>query len=222
MSFRRIHLNKLIRAIGADERQLTKMLRDDIRSEIARENNQDNGGGDFYTPFWRDAKDHVAGISDLRETTAARIEANRGRRNIYPSLCNGFLEWWENRRVWTNEDLVFREVQAQGYLEIPELEATVKVQNLMGMSIGSGAARLIYPFYYPAPILTERRAQLALWAVGEALDAHTLEEIRTLDIIRSTAFTEDRSPFDGNEEQEFLFQYRRILVHWDELRDEYP
>ena len=222
LSFRRIHLNKLVRAFGADDRLLTRMLRDDIRAEIAKENGAEGGGGDFYTPFWRDAKDHVAGISDLRETTATRIAANNGRRNIYPSLCNGFLEWWENRRVWTNEDLVFQEIHAQGFLEVPELDATVKVQNLMGMSIGSGTTRLIYPFYYPEPTLTEGQAQLSLWALSEALTAHSLEEIRILDIIRANAFTENRPPFEGNEEEEFLFQYRRILARWDELREDYP
>ncbi len=94
MSFELIGLGKLLNAMYASNSQRITLLRGDIRSEIKKAEGFGNStGGDFYGPFWADAKRHVAGELDLRLTTIARIESNKGRERLYTMLrtasCSG-------------------------------------------------------------------------------------------------------------------------------------
>lgn len=65
MSLHLIGLGKLLNAMYASDAQRTKLLRTDIRSGIKKANGTSTDtGGDFYGPFWADAKRHVAGELD--------------------------------------------------------------------------------------------------------------------------------------------------------------
>ncbi|MEK9971455.1 MAG: hypothetical protein VW600_20140, partial [Ferrovibrio sp.] len=94
MALNHIHLHKLLRILFLEPNKRQSELRDDIRTEIAKEAGAETSGGDFYVPFWADVKQHVFGSANLIELVAARIEANHQRRNLYPLLRDGFLLWW--------------------------------------------------------------------------------------------------------------------------------
>ena len=110
MSVRMIHLRKLLKLMYLAPNRRVSALRADIRDDIARESGDPGSGGDFYGPFWSDAKAHVFGSAYLPEMVQVRIAANSGRANLYPQLRDGFLLWWNERRRWTNEP--FRQTDA--------------------------------------------------------------------------------------------------------------
>ncbi|HSX55709.1 MAG TPA: hypothetical protein VLG14_10455 [Sphingomonas sp.] len=189
---------------------------------MAKEAGEQSAGGDFYGPFWSDAKDHVFGRSDLYQTTEARISSNPSRGNLYPQLRDGFLTWWNERRRWTNEP--FRPSEnLKGRYTFPDLDATIKVDNIMSVRDGQEEDHFIYPYFSPEPALTDEPARLGLWLLGKAIPNVDSRDFRLLDVIRGATFSSSpsRTPLKGDEELIFKRKYEAALREWDRLREEY-
>lgn len=220
MSLENIHLRKLLKILYLSPTRRTSALRSDIREDIARDGGASVGGGDFYGPFWRDAKDHVFGINDLHTSVEQRIQGNPRRANLYPQLRDGFLDWWNINRRWTNEPFVPAE-NIKGKYIFSDLGATVKVDNVMSVQDGHNDDHFIYPYFSPEPPLEEEAARLGLWLLEKALPAVPAAELRILDVIRGTNFANERSPPLGNEEEIFTSKYKSALNEWRRLWREY-
>lgn len=220
MALNRIHLRRLLKILFLEPNARRSELRSDIRGEIARDAGQDGGGPDFYAPFWADAKNHVFGIADLHDMVDGRVEANERRANLYPQLRNGFLTWWNERRRWTNEPFrPGRSLRAQ--FPFPNLDAVIKVDNILSVRDGSGEEHIIYPYFSPQPELSENAARLGIWLLSAALPTVSLEEIRILDVIRGRTFSVDRYPLQGSEQEEFTRRYAAALFEREVLRRNY-
>lgn len=224
MAIDRIHLRKLLKILFLDAAGRQSEVRKDIREERDRARRRDQGekdpGGDFYVPFWADAKLHVFGHADLRDMVAARIDADRKKADLYPRLRDGFLLWWNERRRWTNEPFeVGRQLSA--HFPFPGLNALVKVDNILVVRDGHGEEHAVYPYFAPKPAMSEEAARMGLWLLGRALPGVPADEIRILDVIRGTTFSRDRNPLRGNEEPEFRRRYTELLDLRARLRGEY-
>ena len=221
MSLQSMHLRKLLKIIYLEGAQRTSELRADIRADIARERGDaSDGGGDFYGPFWRDAKDHVFGITDLRDQTRIRIESNAGRANLYGQLRDGFLLWWDERRRWTNEP--FRLAQAmKTACRVPNVDAEIKVANILSVRDGRDEDHFVYPYWFPQPPLNEESARVALSILCRAFPNVDIADLRLLDVIRGQTYSLDRNPLRGDEEQIFTRRFNSALTQWQVLRREY-
>lgn len=220
MSIERIHLRKLLKIMFLPERGRRSALRTDIREEIAREAGVEGGGGDFYVPFWADARSHVFGATDLHQSVQNRIAANDRRANLYPRLRDGFLQWWNERRRWTNEPFQPGR-QLKSHFRFDDLQATVKIDSILSVRDAQGVEHFVYPYFSPDPALTEEAARLGLWLLIEALGQVPPVEIRILDVIRGQTFSIDRYPLVGNEEQNFRARYRALIAEREELLEDY-
>jgi hypothetical protein len=220
MSLQVINLRKLLKLMFLDQRALTAALRADIREDINRERGGLGGGGDFYVPFWRDAKDHVFGRGDLKTATAERIAGNDGRRNLYPALRDGFLLWWDNRRRWTNAPFQQIDAPATRY-SVRGVDTTVKIDAVLAVQDGREQDRYIYPYWFAEPPLNEEGARLGLWLMIQAIPQISSEEFRILDVIRGQMFSLDRNELRGDESARFATHFARISRRRDELRSEY-
>jgi len=218
MSIKKTHLNKLLQAFYLPENKLITMLRTDIRNELKKEKGEKSSGGDFYVPFWSDAKKHVSGKSDLRDTTPDRISKNPQRRNLYPKLQEGFLDWYDKKRRWRNEPFVAKPIDVKGKHEFASHDSTVKIENMMALSIGEDQVRIIYPYFVEEPKLTDESARLGLWLLSNALARYGADDIRLFDVQRATTYSLETTPLIGNEEELFLTHYIRIIQKWEELR----
>jgi hypothetical protein len=220
MALDNIHLRKLLKILFLDDSPRRSALRGDIREEIAREAGEVGSGGDFYGPFWFDAKAHVFGTADLHTCVEERVAANGGRANLYPLLRDGFLIWWNERRRWTNEP--FRQGQSlRTNFQFPGIKATVKVDSILSVRDGNGVEHFVYPYFAPTPALSDEAARWGLWLLGRALPSVQENELRILDVIRGRTFSTDRNPLQGNEEERFRHRYEKILVEREILRREY-
>lgn len=170
MSIDVISLRKLMQLMLASERRRTALLRANITSDLRRERNGPGDGGDFHSPFWADAKNHASGTTNLRQATATRIKAHRGRARLYPLLTERFLSWWEERRRRRNEPFKVEEEQIKGRLPLDRL-GVVKVESNLAFSIGEDGYRVIYPYFCEEPTMTTDVARLGLWAMSQALPA---------------------------------------------------
>lgn len=221
MAINIIRLRKLLRLFYMTTAQLTSALRTDIRNEISKSNRTQSGGGDFYTPFWSDAKEHVAGLSDLSEQTEIRIENNIGRRRLYPLLEQGFLQWWNEKRRWSNQEFEFLPDSIKGRYQAPDLDAIVKIENILALRIADETNKLVYPYFSEEPRLQAEGARIGLWLLDATLENYRIEDLRILDIFRSQSFSISEFPLQGNEEELFVSKYRYILKRWSTLREEY-
>lgn len=220
MSIERIHLSKLLRLIYASSSLRRSLLRDDIRSELRSDSDQ-TGGGDFFAPFWSDAKGHVRGTLDLRTEIQSRVASNTRRARLYPRLSDGFLTWWNERRRWRNEPFQFIEESANGRVQVPELNATIKIENTLGLRLDSRSNRIIYPYFSEEPPLDNDSARLGLWVLHQGLPNYGLNELRILDVLRSTSYAPEDVPFVGNEDELLFEQFELLLAEWARLREEY-
>lgn len=215
MALDHIHLRKLLKIFFLEPNK----RRAEILKEIAREGRTASSGGDFYGPFWSDAKNHALGINDLHVMVDERITANATRRNLYPRLRDGFLLWWNERRRWTN--LPFSEGQwLKSQHEFETLQATVKVENLLCVRDGLRVEHVVYPYFSPEPVLSDQAARLGLWLLIKVFPNVVPHEIRILDVIRGQTFSIDNYPLLGDEEQEFELRYAAVLREREEIISE--
>lgn len=222
MAIESISLRKLMQLMLADDRQRTSLLRANITDEIRRDiNGPGAGGGDFHSPFWADAKNYAAGDIDLREASAARIEANGGRERLYNRLTEGFLTWWLERRRRRNEPFTIIEQNIRARLEIEGL-GTIKIENNLAFDIGEDDRRVVYPYFCEEPEMTEAVARLGLWSMAAAMPEYAIEHMRILDVIRGRSFSILDTRITRTEEADFRTNYRVLLDRWQELRREYP
>lgn len=220
MSLEKIPLRKLLKILFLPPNERRSALRQDIREEISRESGEDAGGGDFYAPFWADAKAHVFGSLDLYDAVDDRVAVNGRRENLYPRLRDGFLLWWNQRRRWTNEP--FQPGRAlKAHFAFPGLNATVKVDSILSVKDGLGAERVVYPYFAPNLTLSDEAARLGLWLLVRAFPTIAPEEFRILDVIRGQTFSLDKNPLVGTEEENFRRRYGQALNERKALRAEY-
>lgn len=220
MALDNIHLRKLLKILFLDQAPRRTALRGDIREEIAREAGENGSGGDFYAPFWFDAKSHVFGTADLHTCVEERVAANGGRANLYPLLRDGFIVWWNERRRWTNEP--FRPGQSlKTNFRFPGLAATVKVDSILSVRDGQDVEHFVYPYFAPTPALSDEAARWGLWLLGRAIPTVQPSELRILDVIRGRTFSIDRSPLRGDEEERFRQRYEEVLEERVVLRRDY-
>lgn len=222
MSILSIHLWKLLQLMYADRSILVSKLRSDIRSDIKRAIGENGDGGDFHIPFWADAKKHVLGELDLRNSVDIRISSHKGRARLYPELRDGFLLWWKEKRRWRNEPLHLLRSPPHARMEIPLLNAKVKIESVLAVGSPPDFQRLIYPYFSEKPILSEEAARVGLWAISEALaKAYDVSDIRILDLLRGQSYSLKDVGFNGKEEEIFLQRYGRIIELWNEFKTEY-
>lgn len=222
MSFHLIGLGKLLNAMYASDAQRTKLLRTDIRSGIKKANGTSTDtGGDFYGPFWADAKRHVAGELDLRTVTTQRAAGNKTRERLYPLLCDGFLLWWEEKRRLRNVPFSVINTSVKARYEAPGL-GTVKVENTLAFTVGEDGHRILYPYFCEDPALSDEAARLGLWAMSQCIKGYALKDLRLLDVLEGRSFSVLDTPLIGNEETFFLQMYAFVLEEWQKLRAEYP
>lgn len=219
MALDQIHLRKLLMLVFADRSLQRSKIHTDIREVEAKERGQEASGGDFYTAFWADVKSFVFDGVDLNESVKERISVDWHKKNLYPQLRDGFLLWWMKRRRWTNEPFQpGRNVKGRDIF--PGIDAIVKIENFLSVKDGRGVERLIYPYFSPEPVLSEKAARWGLWIITTILPDVPKEEFRILDVIRGQTFSLDRQPLTGTEEQEFRAAYKSLLAARDEIIDE--
>lgn len=213
-------LRKALKLAFSDPASLRTDIRAIIRADRAREAGTDGGGGDFYGPFWYDAKQHVLGLSDLHVDTQSRIDSNPRRQNLYPQLRDGFLLWWSERRRWVNSPYEQGDNHF-GQIYISQIGMTIRVENLISVIDGHGDEYAVYPYFSPEPNISEDAGRFGLWGMTEALTEISPSQLRLLDVIRGQSFSLDRSPLQGNEQEVFTARLSAVIEEYEALLPEY-
>jgi hypothetical protein len=222
MSILNVPLRKLLRLFYANDSLRRKLIREDIRSDTSKEGGgQRSNGGDFYAPFWADAKAHVTGTADLTEETEIRIAANPRKTRLYRLLRDASLNIFEERLRWTNKPPVIRIETLNGRFQIAEIGATIRVQNVWLARVGGGLGELnyiIYPYFSEQPSLPDEGARLGLWAMSQALSGQPLDYFRIVDVLRQTLFSSTPLSLTGDEGDIFRRQYQVLILERERLK----
>jgi hypothetical protein len=220
MSLEKIHLRKLLQIFVADARKQRSLLLEDIRKERAKEAQDNDDGGDFYSPFWADVKDHAAHRSNIIEQTEIRIGKNKNRGRLYPQLRDSFIEMWNEKMRWRNEPYEFAPKNIKAQLPIKDLSAIVKIENTASIIAWGGSHRIMYPYFYETPPLTDDGARLGFWALKEALPDHGINDFRIIDFIRRNYIRPADIGMHGDEATQFIQRYKELLRQWRRLKEE--
>ncbi len=198
MALDKIHLRKLLRLFEAPPNLTISLLRKDIREEAQKEAHKKAGDSskarDFYGCFWADAKAHVAGVGDLKQLTAARVQDSKHRARLYPLLADGFIKWWDEKRRWRNEPINIIPQTVSKHFPVPGTGCVVKVENLVALDVAGEFNRILYPYFSDVPPLTIGTAKIGLWVLGEALTNYRPEELRLLERFAQCLVWHCRSP----------------------------
>ena len=206
----RITLRKILKIIHLSPKERRQAIRREVYGEMAKAAGSSDAGGDFYVPFWSDAKCYAFGECDLDLAVDERIEVNGRRRNLYPVLRNGFLAWWNEFRC--GHDGPF--VRAQGpkaQVQLSPFHATIKVENFLALEDAGGERSLVYPYFAHDLALSAAAARLGLWLLTRAFPDVGPEEFLLLDVIQGRAFSLSDCPLHGDEESIFVSRYGQAL-----------
>lgn len=215
MALDRVHLNKLLRLFILKDGPRSTAIRKDARETMRKQDGEGpSSGGHFQLPFWRAAKDHAASKYNLRDEVKDLVDKNWRRKRLYPMLQNGFLHWWNERRRWINEPILEIPKATKSSFGFEDIEGVVKVENLLSLKLGDNRYRYIYPYFSEKPPLTPNAARLGLWLMNSALPDLDVRHMRILDVIRGEAYSVEKYPLDGTEEEIFRLRYRSILREW--------
>jgi hypothetical protein len=129
-------------------------------------------------------------------------------------LRDGFLLWWNEKRRWINEQINELPKTIRSDFGFIDIGGTVKVENLSCLEISDNKYRYIYPYFAERPSITPECANLGLWLMSKALPEHKIEDMRILDVLRGQAYSVNRHPLTGTEEEILRINYRNILSEW--------
>ncbi len=215
MAFDKIHLRKVLQCFAMDPKKRASAIRADARAYVTKERQpRGDGGGDFHSCFWADAKKFAGNGADIHLLTNGRIEDSWQRKRLYPLLTQGFLEWWNEKRRWINEEIHALPESVGAPHNFIELGGSIKVENVLALKVGEDGRRLIYPYFAEHPPLDEVSARLGLWLMSQALPRYDVNDMRILDVLRATAFSVRDQPLTGNEGTMFVERYARMLADW--------
>jgi len=175
------------------------------------------GGGDFFGPFWSDAKSHAIHGSDLHAATQGRIANLAGRERLYTILCRQFIDWWQRYEGSMNEPMTPRPKNVHARHDFDELGVTIKVDNLLCFQIDRDRHRLIYPYFSEAPPLSPRWARVGLWVASQALANFSILDLVILDIQRARSFSVREVDLQGDEQQIFFRRMLQLSEMWSEI-----
>ncbi len=217
MALEKIALGKLLEAMYADGSRARTLVRSDMRVENRKElGGPRSSGGDFYVPFWADAKSHAAGSGDLRQKTLVRIAADKGRSRLYPELADGFLAWWEQKRRYRNEPVTVEPSAMIKPFEVAGL-GWIKIENTLSIDVQGHGKRFIYPYMRQQPVLGDEAARLGLWVLQQAATTVSPDSLRIIDVCRGRSFSLIDTPLQGDEEALLRQKYGALFTLRAEL-----
>ncbi|MCL4672434.1 MAG: hypothetical protein KJZ64_05760 [Sphingomonadaceae bacterium] len=220
MTLEVIHLRKALKFCMLDDTRAFSALKREAYEDRRRLEVPEDRGGDFFAPFWSDAKAHAVFGTDLLTETAGRINVHRGRARLYPILAARFIEWWRQFSGAMNEPLVPLNESVHARYDFGELGITIKVDNLLCFQIDRDRHRLIYPYFSEEPSISERWARVGLWIMHQALSDFRIQDMVILDVQRGRSFTVRDIDLRGDEEAIFTDRMTILRSLWDSIMDE--
>lgn len=217
MGLETLYLRNFLQITYADTKLRRTLLRRIIGNDFSKQNGIKGSGGDFYVPFWTDAKNHIKGLGNLHETTKGRIEKNKGRKRLYPLLEEKFLEWWNENRRWRNEEFTLIDEPIRARFKVPGINLTLKVENLVAVHVGGRFDRIVYPYFFEAPRLSPEACRIGLWVLDQSLTKYGLENMRILDVLGARAYGAIDYQLIGNEEDLLASHFRSMQSDWSTL-----
>jgi hypothetical protein len=221
MSIRDIGLGRLLKFLASDEKSTISLLRGELRSERRKELEASSGGGDFYVPFWADAKAHVSQGLDLEVLTRLRIAELKQRKVLYTLLTERFLEWFDDVKRGSNSLIGLADAEAHTRHAVPGFDLVIRVENNLVLDVGFGHLRIVAPYFAKSPRLTPTWARVGLWLMSEALADFDITEMEILDVLAGRSYEGRSLALKGDEQAIFEARYTELLAIWLELRPYY-
>lgn len=202
------------------DRRLRKIEQDARKSLVKELFGPEDGGGDFYSEFWADAKQKAANDDfDIHQSTQDRIYKNKSKRRLYPILLRGFLQGWARIREHFGLDAKVEIVNGLT-AELPSSAGSDRLIVKNNLSIRTNDKKLIvvYPYFSKNVSLGGRHAAMALAAMKAGFEKQKPQNVAIFDVLRGSVFfeTEVKLPEDGA--SILIERYDAVMREWHTQR----
>jgi hypothetical protein len=199
------------------ERRLRK-IKQDARKSLVKElpGDREDGGGDFYSEFWADAKEKVANDDfDLFRSTYERITKNKSKRRLYPILLNGFAKGWDTIRERLEIKGKFSVVRGiTTEIEGSSKTDSVVVKNTLTIRTEDKRLHIIYPYFSKDVALGARHAGMAIAAMQEGFEKTAPDNIVIFDVLRGTVFFDKEADLPPGGSSVLIERYDAVMREW--------
>lgn len=199
------------------ERRLRK-IKQDARKSLLKElpRDKDEGGGDFYSEFWADAKAKAANDDfDLFGSTHERILKNKSKRRLYPILLQGFVRGW---------DAIREKLEIRGKISVirgitAEIEGSseadsVIIKNTLTIRTEDKRLHIIYPYFSKDEALGVRHAGMAIAAMQDGFEKTNPDNIVIIDVLRGTVFFDKEADLPPGGASALIEKYDAVMREW--------
>lgn len=199
------------------EHRLRK-IKQDARKSLVKElpGDKDEGGGDFYSEFWKDAKEKVANDDfDIVRSTYERISKSKSKRRLYPILLNGFVRGWDSireRLEIKGRISVIRGITTE--IEGSSTTDSVVVKNTLSLRTEDKRLHIIYPYFSKDVALGIRHACMAIAAMQEGFEKKSPDNIVIFDVLRGTVFFDKESDLPPGGAAALIERYDGVMREW--------
>jgi hypothetical protein len=217
MTMDRLSLARFLELLQLPHARRLKVIERDARKAVFADRfGKSSDGGDFYGPFWSDAKrSAVEREFSLAAATADRIARNKSRRRLYPQLLRGFEQGWRGLRTSritaATLELVTRlSVTIKG----SEEEDYIHASNVLAVKEPRGVLHIAYPYFSKDVGLGVRHAKVGVRVLRQGFARAKPESVAMLDVLRGNLFVGADGEVDTSARDELVDRYDAVMREW--------
>lgn len=219
MAMDRLSLSRFLELMQLPHARRLRMIERDARRAVYVEQfgkDADGGGGDFYGPFWADAKRSAVDDSfDLASATVERIASNKSRRRLYPVLLNGFESGWAVlRQARISGGVITLVSNLAVTLKGSEGEDRLRATNALSVQEAGTHLHITYPYFSKDVGLGTRHARLGLAVLKQGFASAKPKTVAILDVLRGNLFVGDEVIEDSSAREQVVERYDAVMREW--------
>jgi hypothetical protein len=218
MALDRLSLSRFLELLQLPHARRLRAIERDARRSVYEEKygKGSSDGGDFYGPFWADAKRSVVDeVFDLAEATDERIASNKSRRRLYPILRTGFEAGWttlrDSRPIASTLRLIPKlAVTVKG----SEAEDHLRATSVLAVQDPDKILHITYPYFSKDQRLGQRHARLGLSILKQGFAPAKPRTVAILDVLRGKSFVAEDIGSDDSGKDELIDRYDAVMREW--------
>lgn len=217
MTMDRLSLARFLELLQLPQPRRLKAIERDARRAVYGERfGKASDGGDFYGPFWSDAKrSAVEREFCLASATSDRIARNKARRRLYPQLLIGFQQGWNSLRSSRITEAALELVSRLSVtIKGSEAEDHIHASNVLAVREPIGSLHITYPYFSKDVGLGERHARVGLRVLRQGFATAKPQSVAMLDVLRGNLFVDPGSEIESSARAELVDRYDAVMREW--------
>jgi hypothetical protein len=217
MAMDRLSLARFLELLQLPQPRRLKLIERDARKALYEERfGKLSDGGDFYGPFWADAKRSAVDRGFcLKSATDERISSNKSRRRLYPHLLEGFETGWTSLKASSfGEAALSLVMRLAVYVKGSEEEDHIRATNVLAVTESDRSLHITYPYFSKDVKLGMRHARLGLGVLRQGFATAQPKTVAILDVLHGSIYIDSGEDIGDPEHKELVDRYDAVMREW--------